>query len=277
MRKLEREDIKVWRHQGVDGLEFRRGVAVAEPYPRHWHDEYQLCLITRGGGELNYLGVRHETPASGLFIVHPGEVHSNNTATGCSFLSIYIEPPVVDRIQKEFSATVQGLPFFRDAIIFDDDVVTDYLCLHRASEDESMALERESFLRSLLFRLVSGHTSSMGSLRAPGRESMIVNRVREYIIANYERTISLSELEQLTGFSLFHVNRIFSKAVGVPPHEFQTQTRISEAKKLILAGHSLANVAAAVGFADQSHFHRHFRRLMKVTPGEYSRGSKNVQ
>ena len=277
MKKAEREDIKVWRNKGADGIEFRRGVAVAEPYPRHWHDEYQLCLITTGGGEINYRGVRHETPASGLFIVHPGEVHSNNTTTGCSFLSTYIEPRVFERIQTEVSPATRGLPFFRDTVIFDRDVVSNYLSLHRASEDDSTSLERESCLRSLMFRLISAHTALRLPLQKLGREPEIVERVRDYIVANHERTISLSELEQITGFSLFHISRVFSKAVGIPPHEFQTHVRVAIARKLIRGGDSLANAAAAVGFADQSHFHRHFRRLMKVTPGEYFKASKNVQ
>ncbi len=73
-RKTKRENITVWRHDASRGVEYRSGDAVpAAPYPRHWHDEYQLCLITNGGGELQYRGVRHDTPTASLFIVHPGE------------------------------------------------------------------------------------------------------------------------------------------------------------------------------------------------------------
>ena len=277
MKKVEREDIRIWRNEPTDGIEYRRGVAVAEPYPKHWHDEYQLCLITDGGGELHYRGNRHNTPATSLFIVHPGEVHSNNTESGCSFRSIYIEPAVVERISSEFTRSPQASPFFRDCIVFDDRVVSAYISLHLVSESSSSTLEREFHLRSFLIGLMTTQAYSGIEPRKVGRESSVVHRVREYISENYERNISLDELEQLTGFSTFHLNRVFSKTIGVPPHAFQTQVRISAAKKLIRLGHSLAEAAATVGFADQSHLHRHFRRLMKVTPGEYLKASKNVQ
>src|SRR5688572_33416581 len=78
------EQISVWRPNDVAGIELRSGTAVKEPYPRHWHEEYQFCFIQAGGGELFYRGVHHDTPQTSLFIVHPGEVHSNQTKIGCS-------------------------------------------------------------------------------------------------------------------------------------------------------------------------------------------------
>ena len=276
-KKIEREDIRVWRNDSAGGIEYRRGVAVAEPYPRHWHDEYQLCLITDGGGELRYRGVRYDTPAASLFIVHPGEVHSNETTTGCSFRSIYLEAPVMKSLQTEFFTRSEGLPFFGDTVIVDRESVMNYIALHRASEDDAPALEREFLLHRFLFKLTSRYSTSTPSPIREYREPDTVMRIREYIVDNHDRNISLSELEQLTGSSTFHLNRIFSKTVGVPPHEFQTQVRIATAKKLIRSGTSLADAAHTVGFADQSHLHRHFLRLMKVTPGEYCKASKNVQ
>jgi AraC-like DNA-binding protein len=47
------------------------------------------------------------------------------------------------------------------------------------------------------------------------------------------------------------------------------QVRVANAKRLIRNGFSFADVAAATGFADQSHFTRQFKKLMKITPGDY--------
>src|SRR5919112_6625770 len=91
----KREQIEVWRLDDIAGLELRSGVSVTEPYPRHWHEEYQFCFIQAGGGELFYRGRHHDTPPASLFVVHPGEVHANQTATGCSFRSIYVAPELI--------------------------------------------------------------------------------------------------------------------------------------------------------------------------------------
>ena len=276
-KKGVRDDITVWRGDPESGIEYRRGTAVSEPYPRHWHDEYQLCLVTEGGGALNYRGSRYETPASSLFIVHPGEIHSNHTATGCSFRSIYIKPDLIQQIAYEIGLAGPEPPFFADTIVFDAATIANFVSLHRASEGATPELEVEYLLRRFLLRLMELSAKRISRQQGVGHEPAVVARIREYITENHDRNISLSELEELTGFSTFHLNRVFSRAVGVPPHEFQTQVRIAAARELIRHGSTLANTAAAVGFADQSHLHRHFLRLMKVTPGDYSKASKNVQ
>ena len=57
----------------------------------------------------------------------------------------------------------------------------------------------------------------------------------------------------------------------LPPHAFQVAHRIRKARRLLEAGETIADVAAATGFADQSHLHRHFQRGLGLTPGEYRR------
>jgi transcriptional regulator GlxA family with amidase domain len=63
----------------------------------------------------------------------------------------------------------------------------------------------------------------------------------------------------------------------MPPHAYQIQVRLLRAKKLLRSGRHPADVAYATGFADQSHFSRHFKRLMGLTPARYAGRSKNVQ
>jgi AraC-like DNA-binding protein len=275
---VKRERIDVWRPSDLAGVELRRGVAVAEPYPRHWHEEYQLCLVHAGGGELFYRGERHATPAASLFVVHPGEVHANQTETGCSFRSMYVAPEFLRAAAAAVAGREQALPFFPDPLIFDDEVITTYLALHRSLESPAPTLERESLLAGLLARLVARHARVRPHRAAArGGERAAVGRVRDYVAAHHERNITLGELSRVANLSPFHLTRVFAKEVGMPPHAFQTQVRVARAKRLIRRGLPLSLVAAATGFADQSHLIRHFKRLMKITPGEYSKNSKNVQ
>jgi AraC-like DNA-binding protein len=77
--------------------------------------------------------------------------------------------------------------------------------------------------------------------------------------------------------SPFYLLRVFHNAVGVPPHEYQTQVRIAQARKLIRKGMSISQVALTTGFFDQSHLYRNFKRIVGVTPGQYLSQSKIVQ
>jgi hypothetical protein len=70
--------------------------------------------------------------------------------------------------------------------------------------------------------------------------------------------------------SLFQAHRRFKHRHGLPPHAYQLCVRIAQAKQLLRSGSSPSSVAATQGFADQSHFARHFKRLVGVTPHEYA-------
>ena len=71
--------------------------------------------------------------------------------------------------------------------------------------------------------------------------------------------------------SPYHFARQFKAATGLPPHQYVIARRVERAKQLLQAGTdlSLAEVAARAGFADQSQFCHHFKRLVGVKPGQF--------
>jgi AraC family transcriptional regulator len=96
-----------------------------------------------------------------------------------------------------------------------------------------------------------------------------VTQAVDFIHDNYAGGLSLSDIAAAAHLSPFHLSRIFKKATGVSPHQYLLQVRVNSARSLLAAGaggRSLAEVAAAVGFADQSHLTRHFKRMLGVTP-----------
>jgi len=97
-----------------------------------------------------------------------------------------------------------------------------------------------------------------------------LRRVLDYLNANLAGAVSLADLATVAGVSPSHFARQFRAAVGEAPHHYLIRLRVERAKDLIRGRRrSLAEVAAAVGFADQSHFHRHFKRLTGVTPRQF--------
>jgi AraC-like DNA-binding protein len=61
--------------------------------------------------------------------------------------------------------------------------------------------------------------------------------------------------------------RGFEAAYGLTPHRYQQSRRIAKARRMILAGAALADVANACGYSDQSHLNRWFQRIQGTTPG----------
>jgi len=272
--------IEVWHPADLPQLELRRGFGVARPVPRHWHEEYQFCLIQSGASELEYRGTNFPTPPASLFMVHPGEVHSNRAheSSGCSYRTLFVDAELMRSAAAEvFGRESSTLPFLPTAVTSDTEILRKYLNLHFAMERSSSSLEREGLLTDLLATLISRFAETRPAPRSLGHERQAVKLACNYLMENYVDNISLTELAHLAGLSPFHFSRVFSEAFGMPPHAFQTQLRVSRAKALLRLGRSISEVACETGFADQSHLNRHFKRLVEPSPGRYRSGSKNVQ
>src|SRR5207248_11309415 len=102
-----------------------------------------------------------------------------------------------------------------------------------------------------------------------------LRRVLDYLNDNLAGPVSLADLAAVARVSVFHFARQFRGAVGEAPHRYVIRLRVERAQALLRHGRlSPAQVAAAVGFADQSHLNRHFKRLTGLTPRQFHLGGE---
>lgn len=104
-----------------------------------------------------------------------------------------------------------------------------------------------------------------------------VRDVTDYIDENIQSKITLSELAAIAGSSRFHFIKLFRNTAGLSPMEYLERSRVNRAEILLRGGQlTIAQIASAVGFSDQSHFTRRFRMWTGVTPGHYHRDNKRA-
>ena len=97
-----------------------------------------------------------------------------------------------------------------------------------------------------------------------------LRRVIDYIQAHLAEDLSLDAMATEIGMSRFYFCRLFKKSTGITPYQYLIKCRLDKAKSLLLSRKlSVADVALQVGFSNQSHFTKHFKRLMGVTPKVY--------
>jgi AraC-like DNA-binding protein len=216
------------------------------------------------------------TARASLFVVHPGEIHANATDDdGCSFRSMYVPADVVRRVASEVMGRPCDVPFLAQPVVHDADLVRLFTDAHRTLEVPGAQLTADTLLVEL-FALLIGRYARPATHRSAGKERAAVRRVRDRLTDGFAENVSLDELAAVAGLSPYHLSRVFAREVGMPPHAYQISVRILQAKRLIRARVALADVANATGFVDQSHLSRHFKWLVKLTPGQYAAGSSEL-
>jgi AraC family transcriptional regulator len=133
-----------------------------------------------------------------------------------------------------------------------------------------------SILAVHLLRHYTRRRDPLPSQPAPGAPDSVERAIR-YIQENHARDVGLPDIARAANLSAYHLTRVFKQVTGLPPYQYLIQVRVNAARALLSAGagrHSLAEIAAAVGFADQSHLTRHCKRILGVTPHRL-RGGKS--
>ena len=159
---------------------------------------------------------------------------------------------------------------FAEPVLSDPGLTSSFLRVHAALETSVTRLESDQQLATWLRAMIE-RFSTVRPLRAPlsPRDDRALRRARDYLGDCPERNISLDELAAEAGIGKFRLIRLFRERTGLPPHAFQLARRVRTARRLLEAGQTIAETAAATGFVDQSHLHRHFQRSLGLTPGEY--------
>lgn len=115
------------------------------------------------------------------------------------------------------------------------------------------------------------------TLPVRGLAPPLLRSALDYLHAHLAQDVPLATLAATTGLSPSYFLRQFKASTGLAPHQYLIQQRVERARLLLLGGqHSIAAIAQAVGFADQSHLHRHFKRAFGVSPRAVLQKRKNV-
>jgi AraC family transcriptional regulator len=92
-------------------------------------------------------------------------------------------------------------------------------------------------------------------------------RAVEYIQDQLEADLTVSGIAQAAGMSPYHFSRLFKESTGQSPHQYVVEARVRKAKQLLTTGKfTISEAAYHVGFVDQSHLTRHFKRVFGLPP-----------
>jgi AraC-like DNA-binding protein len=229
-------------------------------------EHFVVVVVYAGAFDGWYRGAVRTLAAGSLKLKEPGEVHRDLrvhapfTLQGAAFA-----PPLLAA-----AADAMGL---RGSLHFRAPGFAPRAPATRLAFAMHEALVREDASELEISTLVAETLAEIiGPEAAPATQApRAVRKARAFLHDVLAEKITLDDVAAHAALDKFHLARAFRREVGLPPYEYLTYLRVSRAQALLRRGVRAAEAAQEVGFCDESQLHRHFRRIVGVTPGAYAR------
>jgi len=254
------------------GIEVIRAHFEGHAYDPHWHDSYLIGFTEQGVQQFHCRRALFNSVPGQTFFLEPGDIHDGHAPApgGFTYSTLYLEPTWLEKALPALfeQAPADCLPGVPRTQPDDPGLLPCIANALQALSDNEPRMVRDAVLDALLERI---SRSLHWRQRIPGNPQIasVALRARDYLHAHFHQNIGLDELARACGVDRFRLSRAFKASFGIAPHGYLIQLRLVRARRLLALGTSPVDVASDLGFADQSHLGRWFRRANGVTPGAY--------
>lgn len=263
-----------WRHSAVPHIEIRNvDDGRTFSHGRHSHETFSIGAIISGQSTyLNGDGTR-QINAGSVVLMNPGAVHACNPVLGqpWAYRMFYVDAHWLTDLQRQHGLDAQEgfVPFVEtynaDAGLF---VELDDLYSALTGPDTSPDIMQAAVLNFFRRLIARFQPASADMKRSPYKIAQAAELIREQCVSG----LCLEDIAATVQLSPSYLIRAFKACYGLTPHSYLIDCRLKLAREGLRRGETIADVAASVGFADQAHLQRLFKRALAATPGQY-RGS----
>lgn len=233
------------------------------PYPEA-HRAFSIAYVLSGSFAYACRGSRWDLVPGSVLMGRPGDefVCSHDHVCGDRCLSFSFAPEFADSASPRRWDS-RGLPPLQQTAVFGE------LAREAAAGRADVALEEAGLM---LAARVIGLADKVPD---PGRDVSLTDRRRAveaagWIEANARTPVDLAQAAAQTGLSPFHFLRVFTRVIGVTPHQHLIRARIRNAARMLASSDlPVTDIAFDSGFGDLSNFVRTFRRAAGVSPAMF--------
>ncbi|NDV23722.1 AraC family transcriptional regulator [Desulfovibrio sp. JC022] len=265
--------------EGMPDVALVEATGIANHFPRHVHSSFIFSLIDCGERKVSINSQIYSYRAGEMCILPPGTPHSCESISGNkfgphSYRTLCVSTSYLQKLTEEISGISGIAPHFKPELVytdFEEDSFNDLFALQKTT---GTMLEKQTALNTFLYHAIEHFSTQTIILEQTGPQHEALDRVKQYVDKNFKEKITLNNIADIGCLSPFHLQKLFVKRYGISPQEYIISRRIHEAKSRIQSGESLTEAALNSGFSDQSHFSRHFKRVIGISPGRFLRENR---
>ena len=238
--------------------------------PNHYGTTFQIA----GRAQWSSGRSRWSTSPGTISVKVPGEVFVEHARRGRSDVQVVLfDAALIDQARDALGWRARGVPSHRVQPC--DPRLRALDELHRQLlDDEVEPLQLEHAVCAAVASLVDITCAPRTAGGRGSAFSVAVARALALLDERLTEAVTLDELAVHARLDKFQLSRAFRDQVGLPPHAYVTHRRIALAQLLLARGAGQADVAITVGMYDQSLLHRHFKRILGMTPGQFVRAAR---
>lgn len=256
--------IEAWKPAVPGVAEVFHARIVDYAYPPHCHDTWTVLIVDDGAIRYDLDSRRCDAAGPTVTLLPPDVVHDGRPAPGTrgfrkrnvyldsGFLPVDLIGAAVDHTNIVDGPLRQAIAGFHDSLV--------------SSEG---SLDAEARL-TLIGERISAHLGRSPEPVVDDHRDGLAHKLRELLDEHTVDPVTLRDAAALFDRSVPHLVRSFTSRFGISPHAYVIGRRVDAARRRLLSGDQPAAVAAAVGFYDQAHLTRHFKRHTSVTPARYA-------
>lgn len=265
--------VEFFNDEDLPGLEIRSSSYRRCSFSKHAHETWSVGTVLSGEGKFTLRRTIHSIARGHIVVVPPEEVHACNPGSESpwAYLMFHTSRGLFHQVFEEMYGEGIGDPVFSSQVFYDSEIHRLMISLVELLKNGAPCLEKQATLFTLLRLLLFRHARPADEMPEEIPEPSTVTLIKKYLAEHLEKNVSMHELSNVTGVSVYHMLNVFRRSVGIPPHAYQVQMRIKEARKLLLRGYSIVDAALETGFYDQSHFTKKFKPSVGLTPRRYIR------
>ncbi len=228
--------------------------------PKHSHERAHIGFVLRGVFTEECERKKLECKPLSVSFLSPGATHSDDFRNGAHCFVLEIAPERLERVREHLTLNE---PLCRYGGMLGWLTLRLYAEARRKDEASSLAVEGLSL--EILAEL--SRQQAISSERKPPRW---LEQARELIHGQFTESLTHDQIATAVAVHPVHLAGVFRRHYGCTIGEYARRLRVEFAcRNISTSNASLADIALAAGFSDQSHFSKVFKQLTGMTPAQF--------